>query len=55
MTLQNCETAKSALERKESELNRQISAFRVEIIELQEQNVRKYLKQKNKIQLIFIL
>lgn len=38
-TLQKCETSKTDLERKESELNRKISAFRVEIIELQEQNV----------------
>lgn len=39
ITLQNCEAAKVALERKESELNRQLSALRVEIIELQDQNV----------------
>ncbi|XP_061394376.1 rab GTPase-binding effector protein 1 [Musca vetustissima] len=38
MTLQNCESAKVALERKEAEQNRQISAFRVEIIELRDQN-----------------
>ncbi|XP_058979799.1 rab GTPase-binding effector protein 1-like [Musca domestica] len=38
MTLQNCESAKVALERKEAEQNRQISAFRVEIIELNDQN-----------------
>ena len=36
---QKLETAKTALERKEAELNRQLSQFRVEIIELQEQNV----------------
>ncbi|XP_073844783.1 rab GTPase-binding effector protein rabaptin-5 isoform X2 [Musca autumnalis] len=38
MTLQNCESAKVALERKEAEQNRQISEFRVEIIELRDQN-----------------
>ncbi|XP_075167010.1 rab GTPase-binding effector protein rabaptin-5 [Haematobia irritans] len=37
-TLQQCESAKVSLERKESELNKQISTFRVEIIELQDQN-----------------
>ncbi|XP_065370177.1 rab GTPase-binding effector protein 1 isoform X2 [Calliphora vicina] len=52
VTLQNCEEAKTALERKESELNRQISEFRVEIIELQEQNEklsRNYADAKAKI------
>ncbi|KNC32339.1 hypothetical protein FF38_12478 [Lucilia cuprina] len=52
VTLQNCELAKTALERKESELNRQISEFRVEIIELQEQNEklsRNYADAKAKI------
>uniref|UniRef100_A0A034VH24 Rab GTPase-binding effector protein 1 n=1 Tax=Bactrocera dorsalis TaxID=27457 RepID=A0A034VH24_BACDO len=36
VTIQTYETAKSTLERKETELNRQISKFRVEIIELQD-------------------
>ncbi|XP_067628386.1 rab GTPase-binding effector protein 1 isoform X3 [Eurosta solidaginis] len=36
LTIQNYETAKTTLERKETELNRQISKFRVEIIELQD-------------------
>uniref|UniRef100_A0A1B0BEQ5 FYVE-type domain-containing protein n=1 Tax=Glossina palpalis gambiensis TaxID=67801 RepID=A0A1B0BEQ5_9MUSC len=51
-TLQKCETSKTDLERKESELNRKLSAFRVEIIELQEQNeklAKSYAEAKAKI------
>lgn len=40
LTLQNYETSKTALERKEAELNKQISELRVEVIELQENIVR---------------
>ncbi|XP_011188518.1 rab GTPase-binding effector protein 1 isoform X1 [Zeugodacus cucurbitae] len=36
LTIQTYETAKTTLERKEAELNRQISRFRVEVIELQD-------------------
>uniref|UniRef100_W8ANK6 Rab GTPase-binding effector protein 1 n=2 Tax=Ceratitis capitata TaxID=7213 RepID=W8ANK6_CERCA len=36
LTIQTYETAKTTLERKETELNRQISRFRVEVIELQD-------------------
>lgn len=39
MTQQQIETAKTSLERREVELDRQISALRSEIIELQEENV----------------
>ncbi|KAM7345152.1 rab GTPase-binding effector protein rabaptin-5 isoform 2-T2 [Cochliomyia hominivorax] len=52
VTLQNYKSAKSALERKETELNRQLSQLRVEIIELQEQNEklsRSYADAKAKI------
>ncbi|XP_013097984.1 early endosome antigen 1 [Stomoxys calcitrans] len=50
--LEQCQSAKVSLERKESELNRQISAFRVEIIELQDQNeklVKNYADAQTKI------
>lgn len=39
MTQQQVETAKTALERREVELNRQISISRSEIIQVQEENV----------------
>lgn len=39
VTVQTHETTKTQLERKEAELNKQLSECRVEIIELQEANV----------------
>lgn len=39
VTVQAYETTKTQLERKEAELNKQLSECRVEIIELQEANV----------------
>ncbi|SPP74866.1 blast:Trehalase [Drosophila guanche] len=43
LTVQSYETTKTQLERKEAELNKQLSESRVEIIELQEANVSKKL------------